>query len=261
MSEESSNVSNDETYSDNFTDIVGLDFLSVSGFDDETISCPDHENIPNYLKSAYMQIKKSNNELLSDINLQFQRYKYVSKAEKTRKFKYPCKFTDMNGKACTSYTNNDTHLCAVHENKSYSVCKLQCIYDSNDLNAITSNTGRCDGRTLSSYGLCKRHANCTYYRERQLYDKDWIHFIMMRQPLYILRHYCLIKFDNEKKEYKRIEKFKNLQNSAKSIAHDLGIYDTLINNCEGGYIIISPPKEIAEDITEVKTGEHATECE
>jgi hypothetical protein len=253
MSEESSIVSNDETYSD----IAGLDFLSVSGFDDEIISCPDHENIPNYLKCAYMQVKKSNNELLSDINSQLGRYKYVSKAEKIRKFKYPCKFTDMNGRACTSYTNNNTHLCAVHESRSYSVCKLQCIYDSNDLNAITSNTGRCDGRTLSSYGLCKRHANCTYYRERQLYEADWIRYMMMRQPLYILRHYCLINFDNEKKEYIRIKKFKNLQDSAKSIAHDLGIYDTLINNCDGGFIT----KEIAEDIFEVKPGEDATECE
>jgi predicted ATPase with chaperone activity len=40
---------------------------------------------------------------------------------------------------------------------------------------------------------------------------------MKRQPLYILRHYCDINFDDTKKEYKRIDKFKNLQTAAQEI--------------------------------------------
>ena len=218
MSDEDSNVSDVESYSDNFTDIVGLDFLSVSGRDDDDIiSCPDYETLPNYLKAAHLQIRKTNADLVADINYQFRRYKFISKDEQKRKFKYKCKFADINGKACTSYTNNETHLCAVHESRSYSICKLQCIYDSNDLPSATVSVGRCEERTLSSYGLCKRHSTCGYYRERQLYEKDWIKFIMMRQPLYILRHYCDINFDDTKKEYKRINKFKNLQAAAQSV--------------------------------------------
>ena len=222
MSDEDSNVSDVESYSDNFTDIVGLDFLSVSGRDDDDIiSCPDYETLPNYLKAAHLQIRKANADLVADINYQFRRYKFISKDEQKRKFKYKCKFADINGKACTSYTNNETHLCAVHESRSYSICKLQCIYNSDDLPSATVSVGRCEERTLSSYGLCKRHSTCAYYRERQLYEKDWIKFIMTRQPLYILRHYCEIQFDDSKKEYIRIDKFKNLQIAAQEIMNEL----------------------------------------
>jgi hypothetical protein len=220
--------SDDETYTDNFTDIVGLDFISVSGRDDDDMtSCADFETLPDYLAIAYLQVKEANKILIEDIEHQFRRYKFMSKDEAEKKFKFPCKYRDFNGKPCKSFTNNESHYCAVHEDRAYSVCKLQCIYDSNDLEVPMSHIGRCEGRTLSSYGLCKNHANCAYYRERQLYDRNWVKFIMSKQPLYILNHYCSIVFDDTKKEYVRIDKFKNLQDAAIEIRSEMGLCDDL----------------------------------
>ena len=182
---------------DLLSEFGGIDLLSsadITNYQDDTrsVSC---EVINDYLTKAFDQMKFTTNESIDDLTISRAQFLQRCSVGSIKRFPYQCTFESSDGIPCDKSTRNPIKLCKIHAITQYAGCKIQCIYDSNEVLTSIYKTGRCLEKTVSGYGLCSIHAGVPFYRQKQLYDIHWAKYVMHKQSDDIVKHYCILKLE------------------------------------------------------------------